>query len=496
MDQIHHFLHRHPLILTEEKEEVNDEVVCSGCRKGLPGPMYGCSDCKFYLHKSCAELPREILNFFHPCPLVLKIKVCRCNACFGNIDGFSYSCLSCEFNMHLNCALRPTVKSEGQDLVHHFIHWHPLTLVDQMKDLEVRCRICEKLCSGSSNSSSYGCQECNFFLHNSCMINIPRQINHFFHPSCPLILLTTPFFSCEGCNEDGSGLAFHCRKCDFHLDVKCALLPTVESKGADKIQYYAHHHPLALRERMEFGSEVRCRACRETCLGPCFVCERCGFFLHVPCAVEFPQEIHHPFHPLHPLALSTISSDSDDDDDDTFECPACGGTGDRFMVVYRCAKCDFNLHTDCAKPKLTPFLLKYGGHPHFLTFFDKTRNQFMCDICGKEAQSCFFRCVVCEFNIHLYCFPSAPKTIKHKCHLHSLTLTVSPFEFELNTPEDADNSDNEFYCDACEEKRIKVESVYYCEECRFIAEIRCVMSERTGVQWTAEPFPKLRRILQ
>ncbi|XVF51810.1 hypothetical protein PTKIN_Ptkin04bG0214300 [Pterospermum kingtungense] len=474
MDQIHHFLHTHPLILTEEK--VNDEVHCKGCGKGLSGPIYGCSDCKFYLHRSCAELPKEIQNFLHPCPLLLNITSYTCNACFQHGSGFSYRCKRCDFDMHVECALRPTIESEGEELIHHFTHWHPLALVDQKnKDLEVRCGICDKLCYDSSGSSAYGCEECNFFLHKSCMINIPRQINHWFHPSCPLILLTTSSDECDGCDEGGSRLVFRCGKCqNFQLDVKCALLPTVESKGADKIQHSGHQHPLALRESMELVSEVRCGACLENCLGPCFVCERCDFYLHRQCALEFPQEIQHPFHPLHPLTLSPLPPDADRD---TFQCPACRGDGDRSLLLYRCNKCDFNLHARCANPKLTPFLLKYGGHPHFLTYFDKTSAPFFCEICWNKTQSCFFQCVACQFAIHLHCLPSAPKTIKHKRHLHPLTLTRSPFQFELNTPDDWYNSDDEFYCDVCEEKRFKFEPVYYCEECKFIAEIRCVMSE-------------------
>ncbi|XVF51812.1 hypothetical protein PTKIN_Ptkin04bG0214500 [Pterospermum kingtungense] len=465
----------------EVEEAINDAVICLGCEKGFPGPIYGCSDCKFYLHKPCAELPKQTQNFFHPCPLLLDILSYTCNACSQHGLEFSYRCERCDFDMHVECAQRPTIDSAGEEVIHHFTHWHPLTLVDQKrKDLEVGCRICEKLCSGngSSNSRVYGCEECNFFLHNSCMTNVPQQLNHFFHPSCPLILLTYKSYRCKGCDEDGSGLAFRCGQCDFNLDLKCALLATAESKNVDKIQHYAHHHPLALRENIDFGS--RCRACGENWLGPCFVCERsCNFFLHRSCAVEFPQEIHHHhFHPLHPLTLSPLPPDPDRH---TFRCRACGAMDERFMLVYRCAKCDFNVHTHCAKPKVTPtptpLSLKFRGHSHYLIFLNKTRGPFICQICWKYAQSCFFLCVACNYAVHLYCHPSAPKTIKHKCHLHPLTLTSSPFEYELNSPQDEYNSDDEFYCDVCEEKRYKFESVYYCEDCKFIAEISCVISE-------------------
>ncbi|XVE85804.1 hypothetical protein DITRI_Ditri17bG0120800 [Diplodiscus trichospermus] len=491
MAQIQHFLHRHPLVLVEEnEEEINDEVKCSGCLDRLSDPFYRCIVCTFYLHKSCAELPGEIQNSFHPCPLVLEDVRFACNACSGYGNGFSYHCKRCNFDMHVQCTQRPTMKSEGEEVIHHYTHWHPLTIVDQKKDLEVRCRICEKQCSDSSDSSAYGCRKCNFFLHNSCMINIPQQINHFFHPSCPLILLTTKYDKCISCDEYGSGLVFRCGKCDFQLDVKCSLLPTIESKGADKIQHYAHQHSLALREIKEFDNEVWCIACGENCTGPCFVCERCEFFLHRQCTLEFPLEIHHPSHPSHPLSL-TLFPPSWDLDYDTFQCRAFEGY--RYTLTYRCATCDFNLHTDCAKPKLEHILLKYDGHGlpfhhdlHFLKFRDKTRDKIYCDICDWPVCNCFLRCLQCEFNIHLYCFPSIAKTIKHQCHLHPLTLTESPFEFELNISEDKYNSDDEFYCDVCEEKRFKRESIYYCEECRFIAEIRCVKSELLPSLFTSE----------
>ncbi|XVF51804.1 hypothetical protein PTKIN_Ptkin04bG0213700 [Pterospermum kingtungense] len=340
-----------------DEQDVNAGVNCMGCDKASPGPIYGCVACEFYLHKSCSEVPREIQNFFHPCPLVLSIVRCKCNACFQPCFGFSYGCKRCDFNMHVECAQRPIIESQGEELVHHFTHWHPLALVDQSnKDLEVHCRICDKLCSGSggsTTSSAYGCEECNFYVHNSCMINIPRQMNHLFHPSCPLIPLICLPFTCRGCGDyDDSLLGFTCGECRFQLDFKCALLPTVESKDADKIQHSSHQHPLALRENREFGSEDQCIACEEHCLDSCYVCERCDLFLHRQCAdaFEFRPKIHHPFHPLHPLSLSPLPPDSPDQA--AVLCAACGGFNEKTLLVYQCVECDSYLHTHCAKQLL------------------------------------------------------------------------------------------------------------------------------------------------
>ncbi|XVF51801.1 hypothetical protein PTKIN_Ptkin04bG0213400 [Pterospermum kingtungense] len=457
-NQIHHFLHPHPLELTELDEANIDVVVCSGCQKGFQGPIYMCSDCKFYLHISCAQLQREIQNYYHPCPLVLTIEDhTYCNFCFSPTYGFSYSCKKCNCNMHVNCALKPVPVSYWREIVFHFCHWHYLSLTDpKKKDFEVRCHICDKL---SSSSPIFGCDLCMFFVHHACMINIPRQINHFLHPSCPLVLLIRPRFRCEGCgNADYSGLSFSCGGCGFHLDVKCALICTAESEDGDKSQHTCHRYPLA--------PPLRCRACGENCSRPSFASDE------QPCAVEFPPQIHHPFHPLHPLTLCHLEPQPN------LSCHVCRRCPDRSVRIYHCDKCDFNLHTHCAKPKEAPYVLKTSGvHSHFLTFFDRTRTSFVCHICFKKALNCFFRCVACDFNIHLYCHPSAPKTIKHKYHIHPLTLATSPFEFEFISSEHSHYSNDDFYCDVCEEKRFKFESVYYCEECRFIAEVRCVLSE-------------------
>ncbi|OMO52587.1 C1-like protein, partial [Corchorus olitorius] len=129
---INHFLHSHPLTLAEE---VYHKSLCNGCEKSLsPGPFYGCTigNCKFYLHQTCTELPKEIQHFFHPCPLVLDtLSYFKCDACFEYGSGFSYGCRRCSFDMHVECAQRPTGDEDGdcKDIIQHFTHGHPLTLV-------------------------------------------------------------------------------------------------------------------------------------------------------------------------------------------------------------------------------------------------------------------------------------------------------------------------------------------------------------------------------
>ncbi|KAK6262850.1 hypothetical protein QUC31_008666 [Theobroma cacao] len=453
-------LHKHPLWFIEKG---NQKLFCTLCGERLSGSAYGCSMCKIFIHDHCSELPPSIENFLHPCPLVLNILShdylpCDCTFCMQPIGASSYHYEECYFDMHVQCALQPTMKSEGEKLIQHFTHWHPLKLIQNKEEDQVCCFKCQKVCSGSA--TAYGCEKCKFFLHDSCMISIPRKINHFFHP-CPLILCTSGiFYTCGGCEDSGSFLTFSCRRCRFELDVKCAVLPTVQSGGAKQIQHPSHQHPLALLENIK-GRGVRCKACGKICSGltNTFGCRRCKVFFHKSCAVELSKELHHPFH-THSLTPSSYPQND--------SCAACGLIV-RSLPFYRCNECKFSLHKDCAKLKPS---YEYGPHPHRLTLIDKTDGIY-CDICYEKANNFCLRCVVCRFSIHLYCHPSVPTTIEHKCHIHPLTLTESPFEFELNSPED---EDEEFYCDACEKKRDKENPVYYCVSYKFIVEIGCVTS--------------------
>ncbi|OMO52545.1 Zinc finger, PHD-type [Corchorus olitorius] len=497
---IQHFTHWHQLKLVDEDLKKDLQVGCGICKKlirfdSAAAAAYGCEICNFFFHKSCMiNIPRQINNhLLHPsCPLILVIcSSYECKGCDDRRDdlGLVFRCEKCKFELDVRCALHlPSYQSK--DAIQYAAHKHPLVPLPDIIASEVdhRCGACGEKWSLElelDEDPGFGCKRCHLFLHKSCMLNIPQQINHLFHPSCPLTLLTpSSSYRCAGCDDKHvSGLAYCCEKCGFQMDMKCTFLPTLDqSKDADKIQHVAHKHPLLAHDHHNKGNIIasdvdRCRVCGEKCQLESWVgCERCQFFMHKRCAIEFTveAEIQHYFHPLHPLTLSsppTVESTT------TSECGSCLGSIDEFLLVYRCAKCNFNLHLDCAKPK-RQLLVRCEGHSHDLTFFDKTSAATLCHICHKVARNCIFRCVACDFNIHLYCHPSAPKTIlKPNCHLHPLTLTESPFQYELISPEYQEESDDEFYCDVCEGKRDKYESVYYCAECKRIAETRCVISE-------------------
>jgi hypothetical protein len=110
MEEIQHFSHEeHPLMFVEEFE--NDEkiqvIVCSGCDKSVCGPTYKCSHCNFFLHKSCAELPREIHHPLHPYHTLSIRAPARnsCDACRKSCERcFFYRCNRCDFDIDIECA--------------------------------------------------------------------------------------------------------------------------------------------------------------------------------------------------------------------------------------------------------------------------------------------------------------------------------------------------------------------------------------------------------
>ncbi|OMP04021.1 hypothetical protein COLO4_10015 [Corchorus olitorius] len=202
--------------------------------------------------------------------------------------------------MHVECAQRPNMETDGDNekIIQHFTHWHPLTLLDEdedgKKDLQV------------GNATFLSKNPASSTFHDGSII-----VSDLVHPSCSLILLTaSQNKKCKGCDDEPvSGLVFRCSRCRFRLDVKCALLPTLDhSKDiADKIQAVvsamavegAILHPLRLvDENRKKDLQVGCGICDKLiCFDSASVaygCEECNFFLHKSCMINIPDRSNMP----------------------------------------------------------------------------------------------------------------------------------------------------------------------------------------------------------
>uniref|UniRef100_A0A7N2LGK8 Phorbol-ester/DAG-type domain-containing protein n=1 Tax=Quercus lobata TaxID=97700 RepID=A0A7N2LGK8_QUELO len=431
--------HKHPLMIVENKVNDstsyffmnNDYPSCSACGEPCFEKSFACLKCKLLIHKLCLQLPHEIQHFFHPCPLSLRQESTKftCRACKKSHSQFAYCCNRCHFFLDVECALMFTRNFDGQNYILGCYHHHPLILCNkESNDHAVSCDGCNQVISGEI----FGCIQCHFYLHRSCAA-APQQIEHPFHPEHTLTL----FF-------------------DEKLLCTVSILKSLDKKG--KVKYLGYKH-FSIRDDKEI--EVCCGVCEKHVCGPSYECTRCKFFIHQDC-IEPVEEGQHPFQPHDNDSLISVSRKTLPRK--KFTCDACNRKS-CFGFSYRCEECCFKLDANCASLKPP---IKYEGHQHLLTFFEKVYDDPQCEVCNTcYSDVSYLRCVKCDFNVHLLCVP-LPSTIKHKCHIDPLHL-VDYF---------VEDYSGEYYCDACENSRDPRESVYHCAGCsNYVAHINCVIDE-------------------
>uniref|UniRef100_A0A2N9I7B7 Phorbol-ester/DAG-type domain-containing protein n=1 Tax=Fagus sylvatica TaxID=28930 RepID=A0A2N9I7B7_FAGSY len=153
--EIKHFAHEHDLQLTTKLE--NDKI-CDGCIRSIFPPFYSCAQCNFFLHKSCAELPRKKRHPLHQHSLTLQpmsdsFDLVQCNACYHITNGFTYKCDVCNFTLDVPCSLL-------SDMLTHVGHEHPLILSSTTNAEE--CSAC------NSKRKIFRCTKCEFTLDFGC----------------------------------------------------------------------------------------------------------------------------------------------------------------------------------------------------------------------------------------------------------------------------------------------------------------------------------------
>ncbi|KAJ0259227.1 hypothetical protein HA466_0056120 [Hirschfeldia incana] len=163
---VRHPSHSHPL--RGHKAVAEEEIICSGCDLDLIGAAFKCtkSECDYFLHKSCFDLPRETRHKSHPDhPLTLlysppyESSTYECSACSEYGSGFVYNCSICQFDLHVGCISMPElVEREG--------HEHPLTLLycsPYTNGLIVKCDVCQE--TVPDHLWFYYCKECDYGTH-------------------------------------------------------------------------------------------------------------------------------------------------------------------------------------------------------------------------------------------------------------------------------------------------------------------------------------------
>jgi len=485
MEVLHHFSHEeHPLIFVEElQNDGSNEFVCSGCDESVWGPAYKCSQhCNFSLHKSCAELPREIQHPLHPNhTLVLQVPPSRpklCEACYRSCERcFFYHCNTCDFDgLHIECASGWRTKPED-------CHQHEFISIFQQ--IQFTC----ELCGEDRNSFAQVCRICQLLAHTPCT-EMPRTIKiiadrHWLNLVYSLGQVMKEHDDCVLCNLCGKKLnlkyaAYYCQQCDFVAHLECARQNWIgpsdtvdssidliedrdfeEGEELEAIKHFSHNHYLFITRNEIEGHHHKliCEGCKQSISVPFYSCEQCDYFLHSKCA-RFPLKKRHPNH-LHPLTLSAKGRENDIND--LVYCNACGCFSHGF--AYTCVQdCPYSLDIRCCS---IPKTIKHEVHQHSL--FHAISSAEKCSACdGSEEQgrNGVFVCKECKFALGFKC-ATLPLKAKYEYdpHLLSLTHTIT-----------AENDDSEKYCCLiCEEKRNPDDWFYYCGECNFTAHPRCIV---------------------
>ena len=151
------FNHKHLLFVRQI--HIDDDIVCYGCQNYVQGTVYGCDPCLFYLHESCAELPRQV---YHP---LLDKHMTTC--------GFSYRFGNAKLSSLLNPSIidYPDGWKYQKDMkkITHFSHEHHFFVLEVTN---VSCKLCYKIINGQKD----GCKTSHVVSYHKTF-NINQAIN-------------------------------------------------------------------------------------------------------------------------------------------------------------------------------------------------------------------------------------------------------------------------------------------------------------------------------
>ncbi|XP_078165555.1 protein VACUOLELESS GAMETOPHYTES-like [Carex rostrata] len=162
-----HISHLHPLKLIESPEP---KPMCHACNMLCSNQSYGCIQCYYFLHITCATTKRTMDHPSHPAH-TLKLELTPpyhngpygCDGCGVDGTSFCLRCGECSYDLHLPCAAIP-------HQVKHSSHPHQLTLVYEnpySPDTEgAFCNLCMK--DLDVNKWFYLCTSCDFGGHVEC----------------------------------------------------------------------------------------------------------------------------------------------------------------------------------------------------------------------------------------------------------------------------------------------------------------------------------------
>ncbi|EOY18272.1 Cysteine/Histidine-rich C1 domain family protein, putative [Theobroma cacao] len=273
--EIRHFSHQHNLVLSDD---IEDDKRCDGCILFISAPYYHCSQCDFFLHKSCAEVPRKMKLWFHihqrPLTLISDF-IFVCGVCNYECSGFAYKCELCKSYICLRCALVSSDHaSEG--------HKHRLVFYENKS---AQCNAC-----GERSMVPYWCSDCNFALHDKCL-----KLPHIARHKCDEHPLKLTYHEdndyaqhhyCDICEKrrNSKNWFYSCTICDSSAHTDCVLQEYPFIKPGTTYKEGDHsHQPLVIVRKVYHYPD--CHICCKPCQDLALECAEtgCNYIVHWKC---------------------------------------------------------------------------------------------------------------------------------------------------------------------------------------------------------------------
>ncbi|CAH2066280.1 unnamed protein product [Thlaspi arvense] len=259
---IHHFSHKeHYLrlhhangILYEENKRCNACIHLIGLKS-----FYGCIDCDFTLHKSCAEFPKKRWHVLHNERLTLvtsKIGFFWCDACHRISNGIRY--------MHGDKKFDVMCSSVSEPFVHQSHPDHPLYYVPTNEDI-----VCINGCNRSGVAKVLRCIEddCEFVLCFECA-TLPQVVKHRID-NHPLTLCygeeASGKYWCDICEKETNPKTwfYTCKDNRASLHTECVLGDTTWLMPGSTLKYFEISFEVVLNKSV---SRPLCRGCKSHCM--------------------------------------------------------------------------------------------------------------------------------------------------------------------------------------------------------------------------------------
>ncbi|EOA12671.1 hypothetical protein CARUB_v10027809mg [Capsella rubella] len=216
---IQHFSHREHNLRLNKSGIFIEEKSCKACTYPIyHHSFFNCMSCNFFLHESCAKLPRRKRHVLSNKPYILSTKQAnysQCEACGVFYNGFMYHC---EKNrLDVRCASVP------EPFVHQSHPEHPLFYMSPLDG---------GVCSACNEESSHvlRCVEdnCGFILDFKCAL-LPYAFKHrvddHFLSLCYGENARSGKYWCDICEKetDPKTWFYTCKDCGVTLHINCVL---------------------------------------------------------------------------------------------------------------------------------------------------------------------------------------------------------------------------------------------------------------------------------